>query len=177
MLIRQETDSDIAAIDAVHVAAFGALTPAVDPVEGDLVRALRSDPGWIEALSLVAERPGGDPDRPEIVGHVVCTLGSIGDLAALGLGPLGVLPEYQGAAVGSALMHAVIAAADALEYPVVVLLGHREYYPRFGFVSAADVGITPTDPTWEPGFQARVLRRWVPSMRGEFKYAAPFYDL
>jgi putative acetyltransferase len=68
--------------------------------------------------------------------------------------------------VGGALMHAVIAAADALEYPVVVLLGHREYYPRFGFVPAADVGITPTDPAWEPGFQARILRSWVPSIGG-----------
>ena len=177
MLIRQERDSDIAAIDAVHLAAFGALDPGADPVEAELVRALRCDPGWVDALSLVAERPGDGSTRPEIIGHVVCTLGSIGDVVALGLGPLGVLPRDQGGAVGSALMHAVLAAADALGYPVVVLLGHTGYYPRFGFVPAADVGITPTDPAWEPAFQARLLRSWLPSMAGEFTYASPFYDL
>ena len=174
MLIRQETDADMAAIDAVHVAAFGAVTPGVDPVEGDLVSALRSDVGWVGALSLVAERSGDDAGDPEIVGHVVCSLGSIGDVEALGLGPLGVLPQCQGGGVGSALMHAVLAAADALGYPVVVLLGHTGYYPRFGFVPAADVGITPTDPAWKSAFQARLLRGWLPSMAGEFRYAAPF---
>ena len=177
MLIRQETDADMAAIDAVHGAAFGALTPDVDQAEGDLVRALRSDPGWIRALSLVAERSGDGAGDPQIIGHVVCSLGSIGDVEALGLGPLGVLPEYQRGAVGSALMHAVLAAAEAHDYPVVVLLGNPDYYPRFGFVPAADVGISPTDPTWQTAFQARLLRGWRPFMAGEFRYAAPFYDL
>jgi putative acetyltransferase len=82
MLIRQETDEAFAAIDAVQVAAFGALSPGVDPVEGDLVRGLRCDSSWIPELSLVAERPSGDSDALEIVGHVVCSRGSIGDIAA-----------------------------------------------------------------------------------------------
>jgi len=170
-------EADIAAIDAVHVAAFGELSPGVDPVEGDLVTGLRADSGWIPELSLVAARAIGSSDDFEIMGHVVCSLGSIGDVEALGLGPLGVLPEFQGNAVGAGLMHAVLAASDALGYPVVVLLGHRGYYARFGFVPAADVGITPTDPAWEPAVQARLLRSWSPTIAGEFRYAAPFYNL
>jgi len=177
VIIRQETDTDIAAIDAVHVAAFGALSSDVVPVEDALVRALRSDKGWVDSLSLVAERPSGPSGQQSIVGHVVCTAGSIGEVAILGLGPLGVLPEHHGSGVGSALMHAVLAAADALGYPAVVLLGHKDYYPRFGFVRASDVGISPTDPAWEPAFQARLLSNWLPSMGGEFTYAAPFDDI
>ena len=177
MLIRRETESDVEAIDGVHRSAFAALTTQGDPVEGDLVRALRSDPGWVAELSLVAELPDEGTGAQKIVGHVVCTVGSVGDVAALGLGPLGVLPEFQGSGVGSALMHAVLAASDALGYPVVVLLGHVDYYPRFGFVPARELGISPTDPAWESGFQARLLSAWSPSISGEFVYAAPFYSL
>jgi len=177
MFIRQEVGADVTAIDAVHVAAFGALSPGVDPVEGDLVRGLRADSGWIPELSLVAERPTGDSGAPAIVGHVVCSRGSIDDLAVLGLGPLGVLPKCQGEGIGAAVMHAVLAAADALDFPAVVLLGHLGYYPRCGFVPAAGVGITPTDPAWKDHFQARTLRSWSPTMAGEFRYAAPFYSL
>jgi len=177
MLVRQETEADVAAIHAVHQAAFAGVSPAADPVEAGLVRGLRSDSGWIPELSLVAERPAETSGSLQIVGHVVCSLGSIGETAALGLGPLGVLPKYQGEAVGTALMHAVLGAADAVGYPVIVLLGHRGYYPRFGFVPAVDVGITPTVAAWEASFQARVLHSWSPTMAGVFRYAAPFYDL
>ena len=74
-------------------------------------------------------------------------------------------------------MHAVIAAADALDYPLIALLGHLDYYPRFGFVPAASIGIEATDPTWVEAFQARRLSAWTPRVRGVFRYAAPFDDL
>lgn len=172
MLIRQELESDLATIDAIHRAAFAPMYPDGEPVEADLVRTLRADPGWVPALSLVAE------DRPDgtgsVVGHVVCTEGSVGEVTALGLGPVGVAPEHQGAGTGAALMHAVLGAADALGYPVVVLLGHVGYYPRFGFVPATSIGIEPTEVAWGDHFQARRLRSWTPELRGTFRYAAPF---
>ena len=74
-------------------------------------------------------------------------------------------------------MHAVLGAADALGNAVVVLLGHVDYYPRFGFVPAASIGIEATDPTWGEHFQARPLSAWTPGLRGVFRYAAPFDDL
>jgi putative acetyltransferase len=140
-------------------------------MEADLVTALRADEGWLPTLSLVAV----DGDR--IVGHVVCTRAHIGAEPALGLGPLGVLPDRQKQGVGGALMHAVLGAADALDEPVVVLLGHTDYYPRFGFTPAADLGITPPTPEWREAFQVRTLSTYKPGLRGPFQYARPFNDL
>ncbi|NOG50657.1 MAG: N-acetyltransferase [Chloroflexi bacterium] len=59
------------------------------------------------------------------------------DIGALILGPLGVLPEWQGRGVGSVLMRAGDDLARTLGYPFVVLLGHDTYYPRFGYVGNA----------------------------------------
>ena len=115
MLIRREVAAD-RSIDEVHRRAFDG------PVEAGLVHALRADAGWVPALSLVAEGAGGG-----VVGHVVCTEGRVEDVAVVGLGPLGVLPSLQRTGIGQALMHAVIAAADALDYPVIALLGHLAY--------------------------------------------------
>lgn len=170
MLIRRETLADLDVIDRIHTAAFAGADSEV--VEVRLVRELRADVGWVPALSLVAEDRTGS-----IVGHVVGTVGSVGAEPAIGVGPLGVLPPQQGNGVGSALKHAVLAAADALDYPVAVLLGHAGYYPRFGFVPAATLGITPTGPEWGEHFQARPLSAWAPSVTGLFRYAAPFERL
>lgn len=171
MLIRRELQTDHDAIDEVHRRAFAAADEATEPAEVSLVRTLRADPAWVPPLSLVAV----DVDR--IVGHVVATEGRIGTTVALGLGPIGVLPEFQGRGVGSALMHAVLAAADALEYPMVVLVGDVGYYRQFGFVEAASLGVSPPDPTWGKHFQVRTLASHRAEMRGEFEFAAPFQDL
>jgi putative acetyltransferase len=73
-------------------------------------------------------------------------------------------------------MHAVLGAADALGEPVVVLLGHTDYYPRFGF-EPARLGIEAPDPAWGTHFQARPLSTYDPSVRGPFAYARPFAEL
>ncbi|WP_129669536.1 GNAT family N-acetyltransferase [Phytoactinopolyspora endophytica] len=171
MLIRRETVADVEPIRAVHTAAFADPHRAGAPVEAGLVDALRADDGWIPSLSLVAL------DGEDVVGHVVCTRAAIDDHPALGLGPLGVLPAYQGQGVGGALMHAILGAADALDEPVVVLLGHTDYYPRFGFRPASEYGILPPDPEWRAHFQARTLSAYDPWIRGEFSYAKPFREL
>lgn len=165
VLIRRELADDVQAVDAIHRAAFDG------EVEAKLVTALRADAGWLPALSLVAV------DEGEVVGHVVCTRATVEDVPALGLGPLGVLPARQRDGFGSALMHAVLGAADALDEQVVVLLGHTDYYPRFGFRPALELGITPPDPTWGAHFQARPLTAYRPTTRGSFTYAAPFQEL
>jgi putative acetyltransferase len=74
-------------------------------------------------------------------------------------------------------MHAVLGAADALDEGVVVLLGHPDYYPRFGFRPAAELGIEPEVPEWASHFQARPLAAYHPRLRGVFRYAAPFGEL
>ncbi len=167
VIIRRENTGDAEKIAEVHRAAF----EGDEPVEVGLVDALRASDAWLPELSLVAI----DGDR--IVGHVVCTRAHLAGKPALGLGPLGVLPDLQRGGVGTALMHAVLGAADALGEPVVVLLGHTDYYPKFGFERAAKLGIIPTDGAWGDAFQARTLSTYDPSLRGEFVYAGPFNDL
>ena len=71
----------------------------------------------------------------------------------------------------------VLGAADALGEPVVALLGHTEYYPRFGFRPAEELGITAPVAEWGPHFQVRALSSHEPDLRGEFRYAQPFSDL
>jgi putative acetyltransferase len=181
VLIRRERAGDIPAIDAVHRAAFarefpnggswppGAPAAAADPPEVDLVHRLRSDSGWMPTLSLVLQA------HDRVVGHVCLTRAGVGPFPVLALGPIGVLPEYQGNGVGSALMHAVLGAADALDEPLVGLLGSLDYYPRFGFVPGTRLDIVPDEPSWVSHFQIRPLTAYEPEIVGEFRYADPFY--
>jgi putative acetyltransferase len=168
VLIRREAPEDADVIRAVTAMAFA--RPGEDvPVEAPLVEWLRASPAWIPALSLVAVSPDGD-----IVGHVVCTRGTVGSAPVLALGPLSVRPDWQRQGVGKALMHAVLGAAEARNEPLVVLLGSTGYYPRFGFRLASEYGITPKHPEWEEHFQVRTLTAYDPAVRGEFAYPAPF---
>ena len=165
MLVRREQTTDVPRIAEIHRAAFAGA------VEANLVAALRASDAWLPPLSLVAEADG------LVVGHVVCTRAHVGETPALGLGPLGVDPAVRKTGIGSALVHAVLGAADALDEPVVVLLGHTDYYPRFGFEPATRFGITPPVPEWGDHFQARPLSTYDSRIRGAFAYAAPFNDL
>ncbi|SFC14506.1 GNAT family N-acetyltransferase [Streptomyces aidingensis] len=172
MLIRRENPGDEAAVAAVTTAAF-AKPGSPLPAETTLLDELRKDEGWLPRLSLVAtDSPGGD-----ILGHVVCTRGRVGSTPVLGLGPLSVHPDHQLRGVGSALMHAVLGAADALDEPLAGLLGSPAFYRRFGFRPAADFGILAPDPAWGEFFQIRPLAACPAVLRGPFHYAAPFSRL
>jgi putative acetyltransferase len=169
VLIRREASGDAAAIRAVTVAAFAQPGKTYPPAEAALVDDLRACPAWLPALSLVAAGPGGD-----IVGHVVCSRGHAGQAPVLALGPLSVHPDSQRRGVGSALMHAVVGAADALGEPLIALLGSPDYYSRFGFRLSGEYGIVPPVPGWRPHFQVRVLTAYQPDVRGAFAYPSPF---
>lgn len=173
MLVRREAPSDAAAVRGVHAAAFDAPDGASEPVEVALLDALRRSEAWLPRLSLVAA------DGRDVVGHVVCTRAQVGEAGhpVLGLGPIGVRPDRQGRGVGTALMHAVLGAADACDEALVGLLGEPAYYRRFGFVAAAGLGVEAPDTSWGDYFQARTLAAHTPGLRGRFRYAAPFAEL
>lgn len=129
MNIRIEEPGDIPATHRVEQAAFGRAA------EADLVDALRAH--GKATLSLVAEEGG------EIVGHVFFSPVRLriesGEHAALGLGPVAVLPERQGQGIGSALIRRGL---EMLPPGLAVFLeGNPKYYARFGFVDAGDFGI------------------------------------
>jgi len=169
VIIRQEQPGDREAIQNVHRAAFGG------EVEPKIAADLNASGDAVRELSLVAEIDG------VVVGHVVTSRATITDSAgtkspSLGLGPIGVLPEHQGKSIGSALMHASIAAADAMGHPMMVLLGNPNYYSRFGFELAGDHGIAPPDPNWAGAFQIRRLQNYSSQLTGTFSYAPAFDD-
>lgn len=131
MRIRAEKPTDRGAVRAVNEAAFKSSS------EANIVHALRVKIPSV--ISLVAER-----DRA-IVGHIMFSPVSLAQRAVLkimGLGPMAVAPEHQGMGIGSALVRAGLARCEELGCDAVVVVGHADYYPRFGFVSAAQYGIS-----------------------------------
>jgi putative acetyltransferase len=169
VIVRREHRTDRAASRAVHVAAFD--RGDGEPAEARLLDALRDCEGWLPALSWVAEIDG------RVVGHNVCTRGHVSGVPCVGLGPIGVLPACQQDGIGSALMHAMIGAADAAGEPLIVLLGDPGYYSRFGFVESTMHGVTPPQEQWGSHFQLLRLSAWDESIIGTFRYAAPFDDI
>lgn len=126
MLIRAERADDQAAIYSINASAFET------SAEADLVDTLR---GQAEPfISLVAEDAGA------AVGHIMFTPVSLStnvELKVMGLAPMAVLPEHQRRGIGSALVRAGLDRCREMGFNAVVVLGHPEYYPRFGFVPAA----------------------------------------
>ena len=169
VLIRREAAGDVAAIRAVTAAAFGKPGAAGLPAEATLVDELRAGGAWLPALSLVAVDGAG-----EVIGHVVCTRGTPGRRRCWRSGRCRSALIAQRRGVGSALMHAVLGAGDALGEPLVALLGSPAYYRRFGFRLSDEYGITPPRPQWQPHFQVRVLSAYRPEARGTFTYPEPF---
>jgi putative acetyltransferase len=170
MLIRRETATDITAIRLIIAAAFiRPESPNRLPPEVALVDELRAGNDWLPALSLVAVNSDGD-----LVGHVLCTRGYVDSAPVLALGPLAVHPEHQRRGVGSALMHALLGAAEALDEPLVGVLGDPLYYSRFGFRPSEEYGIEPAVPQWRLHFQVRALGAYSQLIHGTFRYPEPF---
>ncbi len=154
--IRQEGRDDAPAIRHVHSQAF------YGDSEARLVDMLR-DAGRV-TLSLIAVVE----DR--VVGHVLFSPVTAephpGASRWAALGPIGVLPGYQGQGVGSRLVSDGLAACRSKSCDVVVLLGAPGYYSRLGFVRASDFGLT-SEFGAGPEFQAVELTRGALSKGGE----------
>ena len=167
MNIRPEQPADVAAIRAVNLAAFETGT------EANLVEALRAqaDP----FISLVAEASGS------IVGHICCTpvvLGDHPDLKVVGLAPMAVVPAEQRRGIGSQLVRASLDRCRQSGYQAVVVLGHPEYYARFGFVPASHFGIRSEYDVPDEVFMALELESGsLQGKSGTIRYHAAFANV
>lgn len=169
VIVRRERTEDWPVSRAVQAAAFA--TGDDEPAEARLLDSLRACDGWLPALSIVAEVDG------EVVGHNICTRGHVDSVPCVGLGPIGIRPEHQNAGIGSALMFAMIGAADASGEPLIALLGSPDYYSRFGFVRSTELAIDPPVEEWGVHFQVLPLTAWDRSITGPFRYSAPFDEV
>ncbi|MBO1329686.1 bifunctional class I SAM-dependent methyltransferase/N-acetyltransferase [Streptomyces sp. VRA16 Mangrove soil] len=144
---RPEGAADRAAVHAVNAAAFDT------PAEADLVDALRrDDAAWLEGLSYVAEAADGT-----VVAYALITRCTVDGAPAAALAPCAVLPQYQRTGAGSAVVRAALDAARARGERLVLVLGHPEYYPRFGFTPASGYGIRPGFEVPDAAMMALVL--------------------
>ncbi len=174
MIVRDERADDHEAIRHVYAEAFrrprfrppqraGSVAPEVG-----LFESLCEAGDAIPELSFTALIDGA------VVGHVTASRATVATDPVVAVGPIGVLPEHQGAGIGTALMDALLAAADAAEVPLVVLLGAPQYYGRFGFRPAEELGVIAPEPGWGDAFQARPLTAYTSSLAGPFRYAPAF---
>lgn len=127
VVVREEEEGDVEAVCRLNQDAFG------QPDEARLVDALRDN--CDDLLSFVAVE-GGD-----VVGHILFSPAVIGDVRGMGLAPMAVSPNRQRRGIGSELVRAGLAKLEARGCPFVIVLGHPEYYPRFGFERASTRGI------------------------------------
>jgi putative acetyltransferase len=167
MIIREERPDDAPAVHAVNRAAFGTRG------EADLVDALRREVSPL--VSLVAE------DGAEIVGHIMfspVTLAGAPGLVLMGLAPVAVAPSRQREGIGSLLVHEGLERCRALDAAAVVVLGHPEYYPRFGFVPASTASLRSEYDVPEDVFMVRALREGaLHGLSGTIQYHRLFRDL
>jgi putative acetyltransferase len=164
--IRQERSGDEEGIRLVNSRAFG------QPAEAGIVDTLRST--CPEGVSFVAEREG------QVVGHILFTPAVIEaqnrKVWGMGLAPVSVLPELQRQGIGSELVRAGLDEMRKMRQPFVIVLGHPEYYPRFGFVRASSYGIhSQWDGVPDEAFMILVLdEAALRGVQGVGKYRAEF---
>ncbi|HEX8140742.1 MAG TPA: N-acetyltransferase [Pyrinomonadaceae bacterium] len=161
--IRAETAEDIPAIRQVNELAFG------QPDEADLVDALRATAQ--PHISLVAVSAG------RVVGHIFfspVTLEAEDSVLILGLAPMAVLPEYQKRGIGSQLVQEGLKECQRSGCEVVVVVGHPEYYPRFGFIPASQKGLRCEYPVPDEAFMVTELRPNALVGRGLVRYLPEF---
>ena len=131
IVVRREKTEDQPSVRRIIVLAFG------QPNEADLVDALRAEARpLISLVAIVDER---------LAGHICFSPVTIetdaGAFTAMGLGPMAVLPDYQNQGIGSRLVMEGLQECERIGQEIVVVLGHANYYPRFGFAPASLKGL------------------------------------
>ncbi len=167
LTVRAAADADLAAVQALHRRAFGG------DDEAALVAKLHAADAAL--VSLVAV------DRTGIVGHVLFSPVTVDGAAPplmAGLAPMAVTPRRQRSGIGSRLAAEGLVRCRERGVAAVVVLGHSDYYPRFGFRPAASLGLRCSWEVPEEAFMALELEpRSLREMKGTVRYHPLFGDL
>lgn len=169
IIVRPETRDDIKAIDVVNLSAFEGEN------EATFVTAMRSDPGFDTRCSLVAEFNG------RIVGHVLLTKVTLrqadGDTDVMVLGPMSVVPSQSHRGIGSELVEAAVKQCSELDTSAIIVVGHPEYYKRFGFDSATRWGIHFSLPISDDVVTAKEIRAKALEAGGQVIFNPKFSEI
>jgi len=159
LILREERPADAAAIRVVLEAAFPTCA------EADLVERIRAAGAVRPDLSLVAELGGA------VVGHILLSPVTLetggGPEAVLELAPMAVVPDHQREGIGSALVIAGLDAAEVRDEPLVLVLGHPWFYPRFGFRPASAFGIRAPRDVPAAAFMVKPLTTYRRELTGQ----------
>jgi putative acetyltransferase len=159
--IRDERPGDVAAIREVNRRAFA------QDEEGRIVDALRAN--GAATLSLVAI------DDDVVVGHIMFSPLFVGAVQGAALGPMAVAPSQQRQGIGSRLVEIGIELLRSMGCPFTVVIGHPEFYPRFGFQPAASYGLTCEWEVPAEAFLVKVLNSEVAEhLHGMAQYRGEF---
>lgn len=174
--IRQEQPTDYKNTEYVVKSAF-ANVEISDKKEHELVARLRLADAFIPELSLVAVHQ----DTHEILGHILLSKIKIKNnqhaVESLALAPVSVLPENQNNGIGKALILEALKIAKELGHQSVMVLGHPEYYPKFGFKPTSRWGIRPAFDVSEKNFMGLELQQGVLSkVDGIVEYSSAFFQ-
>ncbi|MGX1901753.1 GNAT family N-acetyltransferase [Thermolongibacillus altinsuensis] len=166
--IRSEKIDDYKGIREVNMLAFHRED------EAKLVESIRESEYFIPELSLVAVT-----DEHEIIGHILFSEITLEtdkeNLPTLALAPMAVKPQYQRQGIGSRLVTEGLKVCKDLGYKHVFVLGHLDFYPRFGFVPAKTFGIESPFPVPDEVFMALELEhRSLDGLTGKIKYPKAF---
>jgi putative acetyltransferase len=165
MGIRKEQPGDIQRIRQLNLVAFETET------EANLVDTLRRS--GISYISLVYE------ENNELKGHIFFTPveleGDRSGLQIMGLGPMAVDPKFQNKGIGTLLVKAGIERCRSDGYDVIVVLGHPNYYPRFGFETSVKYGIKSEYEVPDEAFMVLELKdKALKGKRGTMKFNEAF---
>ena len=167
--VRPERPADYEAIAIVVEAAFGRPEQVAQ-----LVERIRASDRYVPELALVAV------EEEKVVGHTMFSYATlVGDeeQEVLQLSPVAVTPARQRDGIGSALIRVGIERAKARHEPLVVVLGHPAYYPRFGFEPCARHNIQPPEPKLEPAFMVLPLPDIDERYQGRVVFPPAFDDV
>ncbi|MBE4909959.1 N-acetyltransferase [Bacillus luteolus] len=175
LVIREEQEEDYLTIEQVIRSAFATM-PFSDKKEQELVSRLRESTEYVPKLSLVAI----ESVSKQIIGHILLSKCQIVNpnqyVQALALAPVSVHPEFQNKGVGSTLIKESLQKAKLLNYDSVIVLGHPNYYPKFGFKKASLWNIKVPFEVPEELFMALELREnALTNVSGKVEYSSAFF--
>ncbi|QCR33483.1 GNAT family N-acetyltransferase [Lysinibacillus sp. SGAir0095] len=175
ILIRKELTKEYNTTEKVVKKAF-LNEEYSDKKEHLLVSRIRKSDSFIPELSLLAI----DQDN-EIVGHILLSKITIVNddktVDSLALAPVSVIPEHQKKGIGSQLIHAALKKAKEIGYHSVIVLGHKNYYPKFGFKQASLWNIqAPFDVPDEVFMALELTENSLENVQGVVHYSNAFSE-